>query len=57
MSLCNIPFLMFLKPRHGFASNFVKIFLGWTTTTFVEIGVLAPIEMELLVILCIFANS
>ena len=57
MSLCNIPFLTFLKPRHGFASNFVKIFLGWTTTTFVEIGVLALIEMELLVILCIFANS
>ena len=48
MSLCNIPILTPLKPRHGFASNFV-IFLGWTTTTFVEIRMLTLFKMELLV--------
>ena len=33
MSLCNIPFLTsFLEPLHGFDSNFVWMFLGWTPT-------------------------
>ena len=29
-----------LKPLHGFASNFVWMFLGWTPTKFVKIRVL-----------------
>ena len=42
-----------LKPLHGFASNFVWMFLG-----FVKIGVLPLFFMELWVILCNFlANS
>ena len=28
-----------LKPLHGFASDFVWMFLGWTPTKFVKIGV------------------
>ena len=43
-----------LKPLHGFASNFVWMFLGWTPTKFVKIGVLLPLSMELWVILCNF---
>ena len=43
-----------LKPLHGFASNFVGIFLGWTPTKFVKIGVLPLFFMELWVILCNF---
>ena len=41
-----------LKPLHGFASNFVRMFLGWTPTKFVTIGVLSLFFMELWVILC-----
>ena len=44
----------FLKPLHGFASNFVWMFLGWTPTKFVKIGVLPLFFMELWVILCNF---
>ena len=55
MSLCNIPFLISsLKPPHRFASNFVWMFLGWTPTKFVKIGVLPLFFMELWVILCNF---
>ena len=43
-----------LKPLHGFASNFVWLFLGWTHTKFVKIGVLPLFFMELWVILCNF---
>ena len=28
-----------LEPLHGFNSNFVWMFLGWTSTKFVKIGV------------------
>ena len=55
MSLCNIPCLTSsLEPLQGFASNFVWMFLGWTPTTFVKIGVLPLFFMELWVILCNF---
>ena len=37
MSLCNILFLTSLKPKHGFASNFLWMFLGWTRAKFVKI--------------------
>ena len=41
MSLCNIPLLTSsIELLHGFASNFVWMFLGWTPTKFVKIGVL-----------------
>ena len=53
MSLCNIPLLTSLEPLHEFASNFVWMFLGWTLTKFVQIGV-QPLSMELWVILCNF---
>ena len=43
-----------LEPLHGFASNFVWMFLGWTPTKFVKIGVLPLFFMELWVILCNF---
>ena len=43
-----------LKPLHGFASNFVWMFLGWTPTKIVKIGVLPLFFMELWVILCNF---
>ena len=43
-----------LEPMHGFASNFVWMFLGWTPTKFVKIGVLPLFFMELWVILCNF---
>ena len=43
-----------LKPLHGFASNFVWMFLGWIPTKFVKIWVLPVFFMELWVILCIF---
>ena len=43
-----------LKPLHGFASNFVWIFLRWTPTKFVKIVVLPLFFMELSVILCNF---
>ena len=43
-----------LEPLHGFASNFVGMFLGWTPTKFVKIGVLPLFFMELWVILCNF---
>ena len=49
-----VNFLVFstsLKPLHGFASNFVWMFLGWTPTKFVKIGVLPLFFMELWVIL------
>ena len=38
MSLCNIPLLTSsLEPLHGFASNLVWMFLGWTPTKFIKI--------------------
>ena len=43
-----------LKLLHGFASNFVWMFLGWTPTKFVKIGVLPLFFIELWVILCNF---
>ena len=44
-----------LEPLHGFASNFVWMFLGRTPTKFVKIiGVLPLFFMELWVILCNF---
>ena len=37
MSLCNIPLLTSsLEPLHGFGSNLVWMFLGWTPTKFVK---------------------
>ena len=55
MSLWNIPLLTSpLEPLHGFASNFVWMFFGWTPTKFVNIGVLPLFLMELWVILCNF---
>ena len=55
MSLCNIPFLTsFLETLHGFASNFVWVFLWWRPTKFLKIGVLPLFVMELWVILCNF---
>ena len=55
MSLCNIPLLTSsLEPLHGFASNFVWMFLEWTPTKFVKIGVLPLFFMEFWVILYIF---
>ena len=47
-------FMTSLKPLHRFASNFVWMFLGWTPTKFVKIGVLPLFFMELWVILCNF---
>ena len=43
-----------LEPLHGFASNCVWVFLGWTPTKFVKISVLPLFFMELWVILCNF---
>ena len=55
MSLCNIPFLTSsLEPLHGFASNFALMFLRWTPSKFVKIGVLPLFFMELWVIVCNF---
>ena len=55
MSLGNISLLTSsLEPLHGFASNFVWMFLRWTPTKFVKIGVLPLFFMELWVILCNF---
>ena len=55
MSLCNFSLLTsFLELLHGFASNFVWMFLGWTPTKFVKIGVLPLLFIELWVILCNF---
>ena len=45
-----------LKPLHGFASNFVWMFLWWTPTKFVKIGVLPLFFMELWVICAIFGQ-
>ena len=45
-----------LEPMHGFASNVVWMFLGWTTTKFVKIGVLTLFFMELLVNCAIFGQ-
>ena len=53
MSLCNITFLTSsLETLHGFASNFEWMFLGWTPTKYVKIGVLPLFFMEFWVILC-----
>ena len=49
-------FLTSLEPLHGFASNVVWMFLGWTPTEFVKIGVLPQFFMELWVILCNFCQ-
>ena len=58
MSLCIIPLLTSsLEPLHGFALNFVLMFLGWTPAMFVIIGVLPLFFMEFLVILCNFWPS
>ena len=47
MSLCNIPLLTSsIELLHGFASNFVWMFLRWTPTKFVKIGVLPLFVME-----------
>ena len=47
MSLCNIPLLTSsIEPLHGFASNFVWMYLGWTPTKFVKIRVLPLFFME-----------
>ena len=46
MSLCNIPFVTSLEPLHGFASNFVLMFLLWTPTKSDKIGVLPLFLME-----------
>ena len=35
-----------LEPLHGFASNFIWVFLGWTLSKFVKIGVLPLYFME-----------
>ena len=43
-----------VKPLHGIASNFMWMFLRWTSTNFVKIGVLPLFFMELWVILCNF---
>ena len=52
MSLCDIPLLTSLEPLHGFASYSVWMFLMWTSTKCVKIGVLPVFVMELWVILC-----
>ena len=39
MPLCYIPFLTSLKPKHRFASTFLWMFLDWTPTKFIKIGV------------------
>ena len=54
MSLFNIPLLTSFEPLHGFTSNVVWMFLGWTPTKFGKIGVLPLFVMELWVILCTF---
>ena len=51
---CCSCFISSLEPLHGFASNFVRMFLGWTPTKFVKIRVLPLFFMELWVILCNF---
>ena len=51
MSLCNTTFLNCLELLHGFASNFVWMFLRWTPTKFVKIRVLPLFFMELWVFL------
>ena len=38
MSVCNIPFVTSGKQKHGFVSNFVWMFLGWTPSKLVESG-------------------
>ena len=43
-----------LKPLHGFASNFVWMFLRCTPTKFLKMGVLPLFFMELWVIVCNF---
>ena len=43
-----------LEPLHGFSSNFVWMYLWWTPTKVVKIGVLPLFVMELWVILCNF---
>ena len=58
MSLCNNLLLTSsLELLHGFASNFVWMFHGWTPTTFVRIGVLPLFFMELWAILLNFWPS
>ena len=43
-----------LEPLHRFASNLVWMFLGWTPTKFIKIGVLPLFFRVLWVILCNF---
>ena len=43
------------KPLNRFASNVVCLFLGWTSTRFVKIGVPPLFLKELWVILCYFS--
>ena len=55
MSPGNIPFLTSsLEPLHWFTSNFVWMFLRWTPTKFVKIGVLLLFFMELWYNFCNF---
>ena len=55
MSLCNIPLLTsFIERLHGFASNFVWVFLGWTPTKFVNIGCYLYFSWNNGIILCNF---
>ena len=42
------------EPLHGFASNFVWMFLRWTPTKFVKIGVLPLFSWNNGIILCNF---
>ena len=55
MSLCNNPFLTSsLEPLLRFASYFMLMFLRWTPTKFVKIGVLSLFFTKSWVILCNF---
>ena len=59
MLLCNIPLLTSsLETLHGFASNFVCIFLGGTPTKFVKIGMLPLFLYEIMgTFVQLFSNS
>ena len=47
MSLCNITFLTSpFKRLHGFASNLVWMFLEWTPTKLLKIGVTPLFKLE-----------
>ena len=48
------PIVDYLEPLHGLTPHFVWMFLMWTPTQCVKIGVLPLLFMELWVILCNF---